>query len=80
MATKLLTEKYDADLYGVLNCYDRIIIVGHLDPLCYDRGMTRFLYSHKIRIFDYRTLLQPLREILRTCSGSAGNGALPLPN
>jgi hypothetical protein len=66
MTTKLLTEKYDADLYGVLNCYDRLIIVGHLDPLCYDKGMTRFLYSHGIRIFDYKNLVQPLRDILRT--------------
>ena len=34
MAIKLLTETYDADLYGVLNCYDRIVSLGHLDPLC----------------------------------------------
>lgn len=66
MTTKLLTEKYDAALYGVLNCYDRIVIVGHLDPLCYDKGMTHFLYTHDIRIFDYKNLVQPLRDILRT--------------
>ncbi len=45
MATKLLTEKYDAALYGVLNCYDRIVISGHLHPLCYEKGMTGFLYT-----------------------------------
>ena len=66
MATRLLTEKYNADLYGVLNCYDRIVIAGHLDPLCYDKGMTRFLYTHDIRIFDYKNLVQPLRDVLRT--------------
>jgi hypothetical protein len=65
MAAKLLTEKYDADLYGVLNCYDRIIILGHLHPLCYEKGMTHFLYTHEIRIFDYKHLVQPLRDILR---------------
>ena len=61
MATKLLTEKCDADLYGVLNCFDRIMVVRHLEPFCYDKGMTRFLYSHEIHIFDYKTLVQPLR-------------------
>ena len=66
MATKLLTEKYDAALYGVLNCYDRIIISGHLHPLCYEKGMTGFLYAHEIRIFDYKDLVQPLRDIIRT--------------
>ena len=35
MTTRLMTEKYKADIYGVLNCYDRMIISGNLPPLCY---------------------------------------------
>ena len=65
MAVTLLSEKYGADLYGVLNCFDRIIISGNLHPLCYPKGMTGFLYRYGIRIFDYKELAQPLRDIIR---------------
>lgn len=65
MAAELLSEKYGADLYGVLNCYDRVIISGNLQPLCYAKGMTRFLYAHGIRIFDYKEFALPLRDAIR---------------
>jgi len=32
---KLLTERYQADLLGVLSCYDRMIITGTLPGACY---------------------------------------------
>jgi len=65
MATKLLSNKYSAELHGVLNCYDRVIITGHVHPLCYPKGMTKYLYTHHIRIFDYTKLVEPLRHALR---------------
>jgi hypothetical protein len=66
MANQLLPEKYDEALYGVLNCYDRIIITGNLQPLCYAKGMTGYLYAHNIRIFDYATkFAEPLRHAVR---------------
>jgi len=65
MATKLLSEKYGAELHGVLNCYDRIIIAGNIQPLCYDKGMTKYLYINQIRIFDYKAFVQPLRDAIR---------------
>jgi len=65
MATELLSEKYDVDLYGVLNCYDRVIISGSLHPLCYAKGMTGYLYANGIRIFDYTAFAQPLRDQIR---------------
>jgi hypothetical protein len=66
MANPLLSEKYDEALYGVLNCYDRVLISGNLHPLCYARGMTGYLYAHGIRIFDYATkFAEPLRNAIR---------------
>ncbi len=61
----LLTEKYEAELYGVLNCYDRVIISGNLHPLCYAKGMTGYLYAQNILIFDYKKFVEPLRETIR---------------
>lgn len=65
MTTKLLAEKYAADLHGVLHCYDRIIITGNLQPLCYPQGMTRYLYDQSIRIFAYTDFASPLRDQIR---------------
>lgn len=67
MATALLTERYGEEIKGVLHCYDRVIITGSLQPLCYAKGMTRYLYMHGIRIFDYgKQFAEPLRERIRT--------------
>ncbi len=47
MATTLITEKYQKEIHGVLHCYDRIVISGNLLPLCYAKGMTKYLYILK---------------------------------
>lgn len=61
-----LTERYRDRLAGVLSCYDRIVITGTLPGVCYAGGMTSFLYSRKIRIFDYARFAEPLRDRIRT--------------
>ena len=65
MATTALTDRYAANLHGVLSCYDRIIVTGTLPGACYAGGMTSFLYSRGIRIFDYPRFAEPLRERIR---------------
>ena len=66
MAAMLITEKYQDDIYGVLHCYDRVVISGNLQQLCYAKGMTKFLYAHDILIFDYaKKFAEPLREQIR---------------
>jgi hypothetical protein len=63
--TQLLSEKYADALDGVLNCCDRIIVTGHLSSLCYAKGMTRYLYTQNIRIFDYTQFAKPLSDQIR---------------
>src|SRR5574340_660490 len=65
MAATALAERYAANLHGVLSCYDRIIVTGTLPGACYAGGMTSFLYSRGIRIFDYPRFAEPLRERIR---------------
>jgi hypothetical protein len=65
MATQLLCEKYADKVDGVLNCYDRILISGNLQPFCYAAGMAAYLRSRSIRLFDYAQFAQPLREDIR---------------
>jgi hypothetical protein len=65
MPNKTLAEKYNNKIHGVLNCYDRIVITGTLPGLCYAQGMTSYLYSQHIRIFDYPQFASPLRDQIR---------------
>lgn len=65
MTTKLLSEKYESDIAGILHCYDRVIIRGYLEPLSYAKGMTKYLYNEGIRIFDYTQFAEPLRDQIR---------------
>jgi hypothetical protein len=65
MAAAALAERYAANLHGVLSCYDRIIVTGTLPGACYAGGMTSFLYSRGIRIFDYPRFAEPLRDRIR---------------
>ena len=62
---ELLTTRYTENLAGVLSCYDRIVITGTLPGACYADGMTSFLHSRSIRIFDYPQFALPLRERIR---------------
>ena len=52
MTATALTERYAANLRGVLSCYDRIIVTGTLPGACYAGRVTSFLYSRDIRIVD----------------------------
>jgi len=64
MVEHLITRYHD-QLSGVLSCYDRILITGTIPTICYAAGMTTFLYMNKIRIFDYTSFAEPLRERIR---------------
>lgn len=65
MATELLTERYSEQISGVLSCYDRIVLSGHVEPLCYAKGMTKYLYQQQILIFEYTKFAEPLRDRVR---------------
>jgi hypothetical protein len=61
----LLTERYKDKIDGVLACYDRIVIHGNIPVLCFDGGMTSYLYQNNIKIFDYPDWANVLRGELR---------------
>lgn len=59
---EILTSRYADQIDGVISCYDRIIITGTLPNLCFAQGMTHYLYSKNIRIFDYAHFAEPFRD------------------
>ena len=61
-----LVNRYAVNMHGVLSCHDRMVITGTLPGACYAQGMSSFLNSQGIRIFDYAQFAEPLRERIRT--------------
>ena len=61
----LLTDRYAAQIAGVVSCYDRLVITGTLPGVCYAAGMATYLRGQGIRLFDYPRFAEPLREEIR---------------
>ena len=61
----LLTTSHERKISGVLNCFDRLIITGTIPQLCYPQGMTTYLHSNSIRIFDYPKFAEPFKNKIR---------------
>jgi hypothetical protein len=70
-----LVNRYAVNMHGVLSCYDRILITGTLPGACYAEGMTSFLYSRGVRIFDYAQFAEPLRDRVRSRAQEVCAGA-----
>jgi hypothetical protein len=61
-----LLGRYASRLVGALSCFDRIVITGTIPGWCHAQGMTLYLQSQGIRVFDYaRQFAEPLREEIR---------------
>ena len=73
MRTPLITEKYKNEIHGVLHCYDRVVISGNLQQLCYAKGMTSYLYQQNIQIFHYTKFAEPLRNLVRENAEAIAN-------
>jgi hypothetical protein len=68
MGAMALSERYTANLHGVLSCFDRIILTGTLPGACYAGGMTSFLFAHGIRIFAMLAFVRlPCAILSGTC-------------
>jgi hypothetical protein len=62
---ELITERHAAKISGELSCLDRVVISGTIPGICYADGMSSYLRSKGIRIFDYPRWAEPLRDQIR---------------
>ena len=60
-----LVERYSDRIKGVMSTFDRLIVHGALAPVGHADGMTSFLYSRDIRIFDYPSFASPITQSIR---------------
>jgi len=61
----LFTERYSKQISGILHYYYSVIIQCTIPEICYAGGMTSYLYSNKVIIFDYPKFAEPFKEELR---------------
>ena len=59
-------ERHNTKIKGVISCFDRIVLTGTIPGICYAQGMSSFLTTKNIRIFDFTKWADPLREDIRT--------------
>ena len=65
---KILTKTYRKKINGTLSCFDKLLLTGMLPQICYSQGMTSYLYSKGIYIFDYAKFAEPFKEAIRNNS------------
>lgn len=61
----LLTDKHADKIYGIVTCYDRMIIQGYIPTWSHAEAMTNYLKTNNIRIFDFSNFSQPLTAQIR---------------
>ncbi len=61
----LLQDRYARMIKGTTSCYDRILISGTIPGICFAEGMTSYMYSKSVWIFDYPKFAEPFKEALR---------------
>jgi len=60
-----LLDRHTDLIAGVHSCFDRVVLQGTLPEFCHAGAMTTYMYTHKIRIFDYPRFAQPMRDEIR---------------
>ena len=50
---KLLTKRFEKNIAGVLNCFDRLVLFGTYQPISYPQAMSWQLHEAGIQLIDY---------------------------
>lgn len=50
---------------GILHCFDRIILVGSLMPICYPQGITKYFSQKGFKVFDISDIFKPVTDAIR---------------
>jgi hypothetical protein len=56
--------KHKDKIHGVLSCFDRVIIRGHL-PLSYPKGLEGFLYQQKVLLKNFKNYAPQIADRVR---------------
>ena len=57
--------RHEADIAGVVSCFDRVVLTGSLPDIGHARVMEGWLRVHGVRLADYPRWAEPMREEIR---------------
>ena len=59
-------EHHKAKIVGTFSCFDRILMTGILRPINYTDGLSSYLFTHGVRLFDYmKDFAKPMADKIR---------------
>ncbi|HIC85413.1 MAG TPA: hypothetical protein EYP06_03835 [Desulfobacterales bacterium] len=50
---ELLTKRFEKNIAGVLKCFDRLVLFGTYQPICYPQAMSWQLHEAGVKLIDY---------------------------
>ena len=50
---ELLTKRFEKNISGVLSCFDRLVLFGTYQPICYPNAMSWQVHTAGIKLVDY---------------------------
>ena len=50
---ELLTKRFEKNISGVLSCFDRLVLFGTYQPICYPNAMSWQVHTAGIKLIDY---------------------------
>jgi len=50
---ELLTKRFEKNIAGTLNCFDRLVLFGTYQSICYPQAMSWQLHEAGIQLIDY---------------------------
>jgi hypothetical protein len=50
---ELLTKRFEKNIAGVLNCFDRLVLFGTYQPICYPQAMSWQVHAAEVKLIDY---------------------------
>ena len=50
---ELITKRFEKNIAGVLNCFDRLVLFGTYQPICYPKAMSWQLHETGLQLIHY---------------------------
>ena len=63
---ELLTKRFEKNIAGVLNCFDRLVLFGTYQPIWYPKVMSWQLHSAGIKLIDCEKRFANKRRLATT--------------
>ena len=50
---ELLPKRFEKNISGVLSCFDRLVLFGTYQPICYPKAMSWQVHTAGLKLIDY---------------------------